>query len=264
MAIKTSVKKQDVVFTALFGRYESLNELEITKNPETRYVCFTDDSSLTSKTWEVLVVESNVQSNPARSSREVKMLGHKYFPEGTRSLYVDNTVRLKVDGSIVLKAWLKESNIAFMRHYSRKTVQREFFICSAYGLDDQNKILNQYKYYKRNYPEVLKQRPHWGGMIARVNSTETDKFMETWKQQFDTFTKRDQLSINVSSIISGVKIATIDGENDSSEWHEWPVHTNRKTQMRDKTSGRRFRKLRIIMNGLRYGYRYYIPYGRKT
>ena len=96
-------------------------------------------------------------------------------------------------------------------------------------------------------------------MIARVNSAETDKFMETWKQQFDKFTKRDQLSINVSSIISGVKITTIDGENDSSEWHEWPVHTNRKTKMRDKTSGRRFRKLRIIINGLRYGYRYYIP-----
>lgn len=98
-------------------------------------------------------------------------------------------------------------------------------------------------------------------MIARRNSPEADMFMETWKQQFDTFTKRDQLSINVSSIISGVKIRTIDGENDSSEWHEWPVHTNRKTQMRDKTSGRRFRKLRIIVNGLRYGYRFYIPLG---
>lgn len=255
------MKQQNVVFTALFGQYESLNELTILKDPSTRYVCFTDDSSLTSKTWEVIVVESKIRENPARSSREIKMLGHKFFPEGTKSLYVDNTVRLKVDGSIVLEKWLEESNIAFMRHYSRKTVRGEFFACTAYGLDDQSKIWNQFKYYKQNYPAVLKQRPHWGGMIARVNSTETDRFMETWKQQFDKFTKRDQLSINVSSIISGVKIATIDGENDSSEWHEWPVHTNRNTIMRDKTSGRRFRKLRIIINGLRYGYRFYIPLG---
>lgn len=258
------MKEPDVVFTALFGQYESLNELEISKNPETRYVCFTDDSSLTSKTWEVVVVESRIPGNPSRNSREIKMLGHKFFPEGTRSLYVDNTVKLKVDGAIILEEWLKESNIAFMRHYSRETVRGEFFACSAYGLDDQNIIWRQFKFYKENYPAVLKQRPHWGGMIARRNSVATDKFMETWRQQFDTFTKRDQLSINVSSTISGVKIGTIDGENDSSEWHEWPVHTNRKTQMRDKTSGRRFRKLRIIINGLRYGYRFYIPFGWKS
>ena len=264
MASRAIVKKQDVVFTALFGQYESLNELVISKNPETKYVCFTDDSSLTSETWEVIVVEPIIQGNSSRSSREIKMLGHKLFPEGTRSLYIDNTVRLKVDGSIVLEEWLKQANITFMRHYSRKTVRGEFFACSAYGLDNQKKIWNQFKYYKRNYPTVLSQRPHWGGMIARVNSIETDKFMETWKQQFDTFTKRDQLSINVSSIISGIEIATISGENDSSEWHEWPVYTNRKTQMRDKTSGRRFRKLRIIVNGLRYGYRFYIPLGIKS
>jgi hypothetical protein len=259
MAIGRRVKKQDVVFTALFGRYESLNEIVISRDPKTRYVCFTDDPSLISETWEVIVVESNTEVNPSRRSREIKMLGHNYFPMGTRSLYLDNTVRLKVDGSIVLDEWLKETNLAFMRHYSRKTVRGEFFICAAYGLDDQKKIWNQYKYYQQNYPEVLKQRPHWGGMIARVNSAETDKFMDAWKLQFDTFAKRDQLSINVSSVISGVKFKTIDGNNDLSEWHEWPVHTNRNTQMRDKTSGRRFRRFRIVINGLKYGYRYYSP-----
>lgn len=259
MASRADVKQQDVVFTALFGRYESLNELVILKNPDTRYVCFTDDPYLFSETWEVLVVDTKIDESPSRSSREIKMLGHKHFPDGTRSLYVDNTVRLKVDGAVILEEWLKEADIAFMRHYSRKTVRGEFFICSAYGLDEQKRIWNQYKYYKQNFPAALEQRPHWGGMIARVNSANTDKFMDTWKEQFDTFSKRDQLSINVSSIMSGIKIATIDGENDSSKWHEWPIQTNRQNQMRDKTSGRRLRKLRIIFNGLRFGYRFYLP-----
>ncbi len=258
------MNSQDVVFTALFGRYETLNELTVLRNPTTKYVCFTDDPSLTSETWEILLVNSTEKESPSRASREIKMLGHKYFPEGTRSLYIDNTVRLKVDGAVVLEDWLKETDIAFMRHYSRETVRGEFFVCSAYGLDEQERIWEQYKYYSQNYPTVLQQRPHWGGMIARINSAKTDKFMETWKQQFDAFTKRDQLSINASSMISGIKIATIDGENDSSKWHKWPVHTNRQNLMRDKTSGRRFRKLRIIYNGLRYGYRFYSPYDRWT
>jgi hypothetical protein len=251
--------KKDVVFTALFGNYEVLNELQISKGQGTRYVCFTDDPLLKSDTWEIKLIEPSVPGNPSRSSREIKMLGHKYFPRGTRSLYVDNTVRLKVDGSIILNDWLSNTDVAFMNHYSRKTVRNEFFICSAYGLDDQDLIWNQFKYYRTYFNDVLMQRPHWGGMIARVNSPDTDKFMETWKEQFITFTKRDQLSINVSSIISGVSIGTIVGENDSTKWHEWPILTNRKTIMRDTTSGRKFRKLRIISNAIRYGYRFYIP-----
>ena len=135
MAIRPKMKNPDVVFTALFGQYESLNELMISKNSTTRYICFTDDPLLSSKTWEIKVVAPNAPEFPARSSREIKLLGHKFFPEGTRSLYIDNTVRLKVDGSIVLDEWLRNSKIAFMRHYSRKTVRGEFFICSAYGLD---------------------------------------------------------------------------------------------------------------------------------
>jgi len=261
LAVGASVKTQDIVFTALFGKYESLNELTFTKNPNTKYICFTDDVTLVSETWDVIVVDSSNELSPSRRSREIKMLGHLFFPEGTRSLYIDNTVRLKVDGSVVLNSWLKSSNLAFLRHDSRKTVRDEFFICSAYGLDNQNIILDQYRFYKRKYPTVLKQPPHWGGMIARINSAEVDKFMEAWKHQFDEFTKRDQLSLNVSSIISGVKIRTIVEKNDSSQWHEWPVLSNRQVNMRDKTSGRRFRKLRIIMNALRYGHRFYNPLG---
>jgi len=258
VAIGPNVSQKDVVFTALFGGYESLNELEILKNPNTRYICFTDDSSLRSETWEIFLVNPINKTSPSRASREIKMLGHRHFPDGTRSLYIDNTVRLRIDGAKVLDVWLKESDVAFMLHSSRKTVRGEFFACSVYELDQQKKIWEQYSHYRKNYPAVLDQRPHWGGMIARVNSSTTDKFMETWKEQFDQFTRRDQLSINVSSVISGVKVGSIEGENAASIWHDWPILRNRQFQMRDKTSGRSFRKLRIIINGIVYGYRFYL------
>ena len=253
------MRPQDVVFTALFGSYETLNELEISKKAETRYVCFTDDPKLVSNTWEVILVETAMKGHPSRASREIKMLGHMYFPANTRALYIDNTVRLKIDGSIILDLWLANAEIAFMRHSSRKTVRSEFFICSAYALDSQEKIWSQFKSYRQNYPQVLKERPYWGGMIARINSEGTTKFMKIWKTQFDTFSRRDQLSINVSSVISGVSIRAIDGRNDSSDWHLWPVHTNRITSMREEHKERRFRKSRIIIRAVRYGYRFFIP-----
>ncbi len=256
--------KQDIVFTALFGQYETLNELTISRHSRTRYICFTDDPSLESETWEVILIKSDLPDNPSRGSRAVKMLGHKYFPLGTRSLYVDNTVRLKVDGSIVLDTWLASADIAFMQHSSRRTVRDEFFVCAAYGLDDQSKIWDQFRHYREHFSQVLMEKPHWGGMIARVNTPKTDEFMETWKHEFDVFTKRDQLSINVSSIISGVQIGTINAENDLSVWHEWPIESNRKTEMRDTTSGKRLRKLRIIANAFIYGLRYYLPNSGNT
>lgn len=253
------MSSRDVVFTALFGGYESLNELQIEKDLNTLYVCFTDDPLLNSETWEVRLVKPSVPNNPSRSSRNIKILGHKYFPQGVRSLYIDNTVKLKVDGAKILDAWLGDGNLAFMSHYSRKTVRGEFLVCSAYGLDKQSLIRKQFQLYKNAYPEILSQRPFWGGMIARINTPQTDIFMEEWKEQFDLFTRRDQLSINVSSAISGIQIKSIAGSNADSQWHEWPMYSNRIKEMRDSTSVKSFRKIRIILNLLRYGYYFYLP-----
>jgi hypothetical protein len=250
--------EKDIVFTALYGGYESLNEIEITKNANTRYICFTDDPTLTSETWEIKTTPPKPSMNPSRYSREIKMLGHRFFPSGTRCLYIDNTVRLKVDGKEILDEWLVDTEIAFMRHYSRKTVRGEFFACSAYGLDNQSTIRSQFKYYKKYFKNILSERPHWGGMIARINTSRTDLFMEAWKNQFDSFTKRDQLSLNVSSVISGVRFRTIQGDNDSSKWHEWPVHSNRMIEMRGTTSSSRFRKIRVLYNAVRYGFYFYL------
>jgi hypothetical protein len=248
----------DVVFTALFGGYESLNELVIDKNPNTKYICFTDDPNLKSQSWEIRVIEPLSLQSPARSSRAIKMLGHRYFPIGTRSLYIDNTVRLKVDGALVLDSWLKSSHVAFMSHYSRKSLRGEFFVCSAYGLDEQKKLWTQFQNYKHAFPGVLDQKPYWGGMIARVNSPEADHFMEVWDEQFRLHSKRDQLSINVSSLISNVSINRVLAQNDVSEWHQWPIITKRNLSGRDTTSLARFRKMHIILNGLRFGLRFYI------
>jgi len=248
----------DVVFTALFGGYENLNELVIEKNPNTKYICFTDDSNLKSQSWEIRVIEPPSHHDPAKSSRAIKMLGHRFFPMGTRLLYIDNTVELKVDGALVLDAWLKSDHVAFMSHYSRKTLRGEFFVCSAYGMDEQKKFWTQFQKYKHAFPGVLDERPYWGGMIARVNSPETDHFMEVWDEQFRLYSKRDQLSINVSSLISNVSINRVFAQNDVSEWHVWPIITMRNLSGRDTTSLAKFRKMKIILNGLRFGIRFYV------
>jgi len=249
---------RDIVFTALFGGYEELNELKINLSSKTRYICFTDSKQVKSKTWEVVVVEPYDLNSSARSSRYVKMFGYSYFPRDTRSLYVDNSVEIKEDGKVILDNWLGSSAIAMLRHTDRKTVRGEFFACASYGLDDQNNLKTQFNFYKNNYSEILRERPYWGGMIARHNCPETDRIMSKWHELFSNFSKRDQLSINLASKISGVKIMEIPEKNSFSTFHKWPIINNRDYSSRDSTSGKKNRKLRIIFNGLFYGLRFYL------
>jgi len=260
MAHKINLDGEDVVFTSLFGKYESLNELKIDKNPNTRYICFTDDNDLTSETWEIYLITPKSKLNPQRNSREIKMLGHKYFIEGTRSLYIDNTVSLKVDGKIILDYWLSDADIAFMTHSTRKTVRSEFFWCSAYGLDKQSTILRQFTCYKNVTKTLLYEKPYWGGMIARVNCESTEKYMETWDTQYRLFSCRDQLSINISTGMSGTSIKRINAKNDSSEWHTWPIHSKRTTKNQFCEKFTLLRKVLILKRIILYGHHYYFKY----
>ena len=72
MAHKINLDGEDVVFTSLFGKYEKLNEIKIDKNPNTRYICFTDDDDLISETWEIFLItpKSNLNPQSVYSKRE--------------------------------------------------------------------------------------------------------------------------------------------------------------------------------------------------
>ncbi len=249
----------DIVYTVLFGKYENINERPHFDNSTTRYICFTDDTELRSNSWEIIQCTPRFPNDPSRSSRYIKMLGHRMLPFHTRSLYIDNSVLLKVDGKIILDSWLVDAHVAMMKHYRRKSVKAEFFICSAYSLDKQEVIRDQFNFYKVYYPQILAERPFWGGMIAKANSPSADSLMEIWQTQYDLFSRRDQLSINVSSFISGIPIKMIEGENDSSPWHAWPIQLDRKIEMRDVYAKSRFRKARILRTALTQGLRYYLP-----
>ena len=248
--------ENNIVFTALFGNYEDLNELKIVKNSGTRYVCFTDNMNLKSKTWEIFYL--NLPYSPQKQSRYIKMLGHRYFPKNSKCLYIDNSVELRQDGSVILESWLKDSILTMLKHSKRKTVKDEFFVCAAYGLEEQDKLLNQLRHYKEKYPEVLREKPFWGGMSARIYCEEVDHFMEIWFEEFLSYSKRDQLSLNIAKARSGIKIKIVPGTNSETLWHKWPVINNRDIRTRATTSDVAFRKFKIIKNVIKFGFNYYI------
>jgi hypothetical protein len=248
---------KDVVFTALYGDYETLNEVNVPTSLNSRFLCFTDNPGLKSNTWEIVVTPAKVPGDSIRSSRAIKMLGYQDFPKGTRSLYVDNSVSLLASPNDILDNWLQSGPMAFMHHSTRATVRDEFFICSAYGLDNPSIIYSQYKFYKRRIPQILAEKPFWGGMIARVSDDSVDTFMNEWFAQYMRFARRDQLGINAAAALTGIPISAIEGRNDLAWSHNWPIVMNRKNEIRDSIGQSVFRKPRIVIKGIRYAPKFY-------
>jgi len=247
----------NAVYTGLFGNYESLNEVSCERLPSTRYVCFTDDRNLRSRSWEIVVTQSD--SNPVMASRRVKFFGHQFFRKGARTLYIDNTVSLQMDGSIILSDWLESNNLAFMKHYSRGNLRNEFFVCSVFGMDEQKSLFNHFKAYCKLFPGIMGEEVYWGGMIAKVNCDETDRLMTAWYEEYCKFSKRDQLSLKVALRREQVAHRLITESNVQSVWHQWPNHNNRKFAQKGASYGVYKRKVYYLVNALKYGFRYFLP-----
>lgn len=245
------------VYTGLFGNYESLNEVSCKRLPSTRYVCFTDSTQLRSKTWDIIVTHDD--SNPIMASRRIKFFGHQFFPRGARTLYVDNTVNLRIDGSIILNDWLKDKDLAFMKHYSRANLRNEFFACSFYGMDEQKLLFRQFQAYCKSFPRIMSEEVYWGGMIAKINCDATDKLMNTWYEEYCKFSKRDQLSLKVALRREQTAHRLIIESNAQSVWHQWPIYNNRKFAQRGAKYGLLKRKFHYLFNAVKYGFRYFLP-----
>ena len=115
------------VYTCVMGDYESLNEWPKEVPCTAPHICFTDNPELTSDTWEIRHVTPIFPMDTVRSQRHIKILAHEYLPEFTASVYIDNTVRLRLSAENIVAQTLQDSNLAVFEHSFRGTVYDEFF-----------------------------------------------------------------------------------------------------------------------------------------
>lgn len=221
----TGTGSGDVVYTALFGRYETLVEEECALESETEFICFTDDPSLTSKTWRVELVEPRFPMDPIRSARWIKVFGHESIWQGfDRSLWVDNRVSLKTDPTEILDSLLEEprTDMALFEHSFRHRVIDEFDAVVEGQFDDPDRVYEQLIHYAESSPDVLDEQPLWTGLIARRHTEQVASAMHTWAAHICRYSRRDQLSVNLALQDADLCVTRMAGDNRESEWHVWP------------------------------------------
>lgn len=210
------------VYRALIGGYEELREEEVACDSEIPFICFTDDPHLTSETWEIIHVEPRLSNDSTRSARALKILGHPMLEQFDETLWLDNTVALKVAPDELFDLWLAEFDVAAPLHSFRSSVLAEAEAVIDTGLDEFSRVYEQLTYYLSRGPGALDENPHWTGMLARRRTNETTKAMVAWWEDVLRYSRRDQLSFVPVMRAHGVPLLSVSLDTLDSRWHAWP------------------------------------------
>lgn len=217
-----------VVYTALIGRYEQLNEQPVAAHSEVEFICFTDDEELTSDSWKIRVIEPRFPLDTIRSARYLKVRGPELLTEFDETLWIDNSVKLSAPPESLLAEWLADADLALPNHSWRTSVIGEFDAVAVDGYDDPARVYEQLIHYTAILPHVLHETPYWTAILARRKTRSVDAAMAMWWDHLLRYSRRDQLSINFALTSTGVTANRVMVDNLSSTWHEWPVRIERK------------------------------------
>lgn len=182
-----------VVYTAIFGGKDKLREVNPVSGVD--YVCFTNDRSLRSGCWKIVVAEDD-PAPPRMRAKIAKILPHRYFPDYEYSLWVDGTHTPAVDPRYLVVKYLKTNDIAMFRHPVRDCLYDEMDACLKYNKGNAADIRRQRdRYREEGYP------PHNGLatcsiILRRHRSDHLVQAMEDWWEQINRFSERDQISFN--------------------------------------------------------------------
>lgn len=217
------------MYTVLYGGYETLLEQHIAAGGDIDLICFTDDPTLDSPTWDVRYLAPALPADPTRSGRRVKMLAHLVLPEYDESLYIDNTVLLTVDPAELFEKFLPEGTVmALPEHDFRDTVRDEFREVVLQGKEAAWVRDEQLDHYLRTDPEMLDLVPLWTGlMLRRHHDPAVIAAMTTWWQHVLRYSRRDQLSLRLALRSANLEPSILQLDNHVSPVHEWPRSTKR-------------------------------------
>lgn len=142
-------------------------------------------------------MSTSFAADPVRSQRDFKLRPHLHLPEFDGSLYIDNSVLLTAPAERIIEKYNPDSGICIPLHASRTSVLDEFLQVVRLGRDDQNRVFEQLNHYLLSCPDVLKEKPYWGGILIRDHrNAKLQAALELWLAHVLRYSRRDQLSAN--------------------------------------------------------------------
>lgn len=232
-------KKPIVIYSVLTGAYEPLKELK-TKDPNCRYILFTDNQDLVHDDWEVYVLDNPAGISPRRLSRKPKINPFRYLPRHDYSLYLDASLFPTAPGiSNYIIEQLKYAEMALYPHYQRDCVFSEI----DFLLKGESRILSEPSngLKARHLYESIGHEPNSGlfenAIILRKDTKTTRAVCEFWENLYYSGAERDQFTLAYCINTFNPKVKRIEDANNfrksplfSFIAHKYNVETSKKKE----------------------------------
>jgi hypothetical protein len=221
------------VYTALTGGYEPLNEQIVARESTLPFICFTDDPATACDGWEIRPLQPVFPADDIRNQRAYKLQPHLLLAEFDQSLYIDNSVLLRLPPEQIFEAVDLAAGMALPVHSFRESLRDEFAIIAEEKIDDPRRVAEQLQHYEAAFPQVLAGPVCWGGLMLRDHhAPKVQAAMEIWLAHVYRYSRRDQLSSAVAFHVAGLQPEILTLDNYESEFHTWPNLTGRKAERR--------------------------------
>lgn len=195
---------ESVIYTAIFGDYDSLSDPQAV-NEDYDYICFTDDYKLRSDIWDIRVIDLPVPNDYPRSNRYIKINPHEFLSEYKYSLYLDGNIILRGVPDIV--KMLEDYSIATQKHPCRDCIYEEITECKRLGFGIVSELDKQAKDYRdTNFPGHAGLWENWA-IFRKHNEPSLIKLAEEWWRHIMEYSWRDQISFPV--VFAGYPVKTL-------------------------------------------------------
>ena len=224
---RSCFRSRRVVYTCLFGHSERFNEFVYERDPTIDFICFTDMPELQSEFWRIEKVERD-ELDAARAAKQRKILTHRFLSRYNASLYVDNTVRLKMAPAEIFDRYLDQSRspLVCFRHPWRRCVYNEAREVISLDFDKSERVNTQMGRYRNlGYPEG-NGLSKGAFLLRRHNDRILIPVMETWFEHVQSYSHRDQLSLPVAMWLHKFKPEFIDLDFNDNDILQYPYPPN--------------------------------------
>lgn len=172
------------IYTAIYNDYENLRD-HIKLNQECDFICFTDNPSLTSSTWDVRYLKPDIE--PLMFYKRLKCLSHEYLKEYDFTIWLDANFKITASTYIEqMLSQLKSDSILLYKHFCLCGIFRDCLYKEAifsrsnkkYNIMSMNQQIDTYKRLEQ-YPASngLYQS---GFLLRNHNGHNVIEFNKTW------------------------------------------------------------------------------------
>ncbi len=190
------MKKKYAIYTAIFGGYDSLPNINLQFNfDKYEFFCFTDQIIENSYPWKIINTQQ-MSEGPAVTNRYIKFNAHKFLHEYDFVMYMDGNINLKKSPDYFFSFLKSSSSCVMLSHPSRKTILEEIAACTAYQKINIFEAFYMISFYvKVGYMENF----HLTANRLFVRSLIDDKINKCFEQIYTLYLngpRRDQLHSN--------------------------------------------------------------------